>query len=48
VYLWLLSGEDILIYAQICIALLLFWRHRNNIRNLLAGVEPRIGESKVS
>jgi glycerol-3-phosphate acyltransferase PlsY len=28
-------------------ALLLVWRHRNNIRNLLAGTEGRIGERKT-
>ena len=29
------------------IALLLVWRHRTNIRNLLAGKEGRIGERKA-
>ena len=30
------------------LALLLFWRHRSNIRNLLAGTETKIGSKKNS
>ena len=30
-------------WASVAIALLLFWRHRANIRRLLAGNEPQIG-----
>lgn len=47
-YMWWLGGEEVIIYSLLCIALLLFWRHRNNIGNLLAGTEPRIGQSKTS
>ena len=38
--LWLAPGA-----AALCVALaaLIFWRHRANIRRLLAGTEPRIG-----
>jgi glycerol-3-phosphate acyltransferase PlsY len=46
-YLWLLGGDEIQIIVVIVMALLLFWRHRKNIRNLLAGTEPRIGENKT-
>jgi len=46
-YLWLLGGEEIQILVLIVMALLLFWRHRKNIRNLLAGTEPRIGKNKT-
>jgi glycerol-3-phosphate acyltransferase PlsY len=34
-------------YAVCAIALLLVWRHRQNIRNLLAGTESRLGENKA-
>ncbi|MCU0837025.1 MAG: glycerol-3-phosphate 1-O-acyltransferase PlsY [Chromatiaceae bacterium] len=39
---WLFWPEPVLIGAQILISLLLFWRHRSNIQNLLAGREDRI------
>ena len=36
-------------YTLACgvIALLLIWRHKSNIRNLLAGTEPRIGAKRA-
>ena len=34
-------------WALIPIALLMFWRHRGNIRKLIAGEERRIGEKSV-
>lgn len=41
---WLFRPEPVLVAAQVLITLLLIWRHRSNIRNLLAGSEGRIGE----
>jgi len=41
---WLFWPEPVLIGAQVLISLLLFWRHRSNIQNLLAGREDRITE----
>lgn len=32
--------------AALPVTLLVFWRHRSNIERLLAGTEPKIGESK--
>lgn len=32
--------------AALPVTLLIFWRHRGNIERLLAGTEPKIGESK--
>lgn len=32
--------------AALPVTLLVFWRHRGNIERLLAGTEPKIGESK--
>lgn len=34
-------------WALVAIALLLFWRHRGNIRKLLAGEERKVGEKSV-
>jgi glycerol-3-phosphate acyltransferase PlsY len=39
---WYFTGEPALLLMQAVITILLFWRHRSNIRNLLAGSEERI------
>jgi glycerol-3-phosphate acyltransferase PlsY len=39
---WLLKPEPAFIGAMIAITLMLFWRHRTNIRDLLNGTEGRI------
>ena len=39
---WLVWPAGELIAAQVLITLLLFWRHRSNIRNLIDGREARI------
>ena len=41
-FLWWLWPDPWLVGMQIVITLTLFWRHRNNIRNLLEGKEGRI------
>ena len=43
-YIWLLWPAGELVAMQIVITLLLVWRHRNNIRNLLKGNEKRISK----
>jgi len=43
---WFFWPEPVLIWTQVLISLILFWRHRNNIRNLLSGAEGRIGDEK--
>ena len=43
VYIWWLVPEPSLIIAMLVILILLFWRHRSNIQNLLKGTEGRIG-----
>jgi glycerol-3-phosphate acyltransferase PlsY len=40
--IWLLQPAPELIAMQIVISLMLFWRHRSNIRNLIQGSEGRI------
>ena len=32
--------------AVFCIALLLYWRHSDNLQRIRAGTEPKIGEKK--
>ena len=44
-YAWVLSGERGLAGAVAVMAVLLVWRHRANIRRLLAGEEGRIGSA---
>ena len=41
---WLLLGPGELTGAVLLMALALLWRHRENMRKLLAGTEPRIGD----
>ncbi len=44
--LWWLWDDPWLIGMQVIISLILFWRHRSNIRNLLTGAEGRIGADR--
>ncbi|MBK1621101.1 acyl-phosphate glycerol 3-phosphate acyltransferase [Lamprobacter modestohalophilus] len=37
------SGTAVLVGMQTLMTLVLFWRHRSNIRNLISGTEGRIG-----
>jgi glycerol-3-phosphate acyltransferase PlsY len=41
---WYFWDAPALVAMQILISVLLFWRHRSNIRNLLTGVEDRISD----
>jgi acyl phosphate:glycerol-3-phosphate acyltransferase len=45
---WLLFGLAPITPVVGAIALLLIWRHRENIVRLLRGAEPRLGEKKTS
>ncbi len=42
---WLFRPEPVLIGMQGLISLILFWRHRRNIRNLLSGSEAKLTDS---
>lgn len=42
-YVWLLDGDQYLLMMSIAISVLLIWRHRSNIKNLLDGSEDNIG-----
>lgn len=41
VVVWIFRPEPILIWMQVLISLILFWRHRSNIRNLMFGAESK-------
>ncbi|MDB5317606.1 MAG: plsY [Rhodospirillales bacterium] len=41
---WVLIGPDQALLALL-VGVLIFWRHEDNIRRLIAGTEPRIGKS---
>jgi len=43
VTLWIFSYPPPVIGGSAVIALMIIWRHRANIRRLLAGTEPRFG-----
>ncbi len=43
-YVWIFTGEAMLTMTTGVMAVLLLFRHRRNIRNLLAGTETRIGQ----
>jgi acyl phosphate:glycerol-3-phosphate acyltransferase len=47
-YYLLLFGPDIRLVAVVAMSILLVYRHRNNIENLIAGKEGRLGRSKGS
>ena len=42
-YVWLITGSPGITLAATVMMMLVFWRHRSNIRNLLDGSESRIG-----
>ncbi|GMQ83441.1 MAG: glycerol-3-phosphate 1-O-acyltransferase PlsY [Gammaproteobacteria bacterium] len=43
-YMWWLIPNESLMVAMLFMGTLLFWRHRSNIKGLLAGTEKKIGE----
>ncbi len=45
-YIWLIWPAPELVIMQVLITMLLIWRHRSNIQNLLAGNEGRISKQQ--
>jgi glycerol-3-phosphate acyltransferase PlsY len=43
-YVWLLDPNPVYLVLCFALAVLLFWRHRSNIRKLIDGTEGRIGQ----
>ena len=44
IYAWIFLGSDLSTFVIFTISLLVIWRHKSNIANLLAGKERRIGK----
>ena len=42
-YVWWLVGPGPFVYVTLIMTLMLVWRHRSNVQNLLAGKEGKIG-----
>ncbi|CAG0878780.1 unnamed protein product [Cyprideis torosa] len=45
-YLWLSKGIPAYTIAMSIISVFLFWRHTENIKRILSGAEPKIGDKK--
>ncbi|MES9897539.1 MAG: glycerol-3-phosphate 1-O-acyltransferase PlsY [Sedimenticola sp.] len=45
---WYFTGSQELLVMQIAMSLLLIWRHRSNIRNLISGEEGKISKEQGS
>ena len=45
-FIWYFTGSQIITATSIVMTILLYWRHRSNIKNLLAGKEGKIGSKK--
>jgi glycerol-3-phosphate acyltransferase PlsY len=43
---WFFWPEPSLVAIQVIISLILFWRHRSNIRNLISGIEGKISDEQ--
>jgi glycerol-3-phosphate acyltransferase PlsY len=43
---WYIWPAPELILMQVVMSLILFWRHRSNIRNLLSGAEGKISDEQ--
>ena len=46
VFIWYITGSEIITITSALMTMLLYWRHRSNIKNLLAGKEGKIGSKK--
>lgn len=46
VFLWITTRSFDIVICSVVIALLVFWRHKENIKRLTRGEEPKIGKKK--
>lgn len=46
-FLLLFIGDGTGLFLGVALTLIVFWRHRENIRRIKAGTEPRIGEKRA-
>ncbi len=47
VFLWITTRSFDMVICSVVIALLIFWRHKENIKRLMRGEEPKIGKKKA-
>ncbi len=47
VFLWIATRSFDIVICSVVIALLVFWRHKENIKRLMRGEEPTIGKKKA-
>jgi glycerol-3-phosphate acyltransferase PlsY len=47
IYVMLMAGPREYVWVAGALSLLLFWRHKRNIQNLMAGTESKIGSKKT-
>lgn len=45
-FVWYITDSQIITLTTATMTVLLYWRHRSNIKNLLAGTEGKIGNNK--
>ena len=43
IIMWWVTGSDVFVALNLFLSLVLIWRHRSNVRNILNGTEGRIG-----
>ena len=43
---WLVWPANELIVMQLVLTIILFWRHRSNIKNLISGAEGKISDEQ--
>ena len=48
VYAWIFLGPEVSTFVILVISLLIIWRHKSNISNLIAGKETRIGKRNTT
>jgi acyl phosphate:glycerol-3-phosphate acyltransferase len=48
VYAWIFLDSGLSVFVIFTISLLVIWRHKSNIANLLAGKETRLGKKGES
>lgn len=44
--MWAMQPQGEFVFAALLMSVMLLWRHRRNLRNLMQGVEPRIGKDR--
>jgi len=48
VYAWIFLGSEVSTFVILVISLLIIWRHKSNIANLVSGKETKIGKSDAT